>query len=181
MNERESEWTGLMRAAIAGDAGAYRRLLALLAPALRASVRRALARSAQSMDEAEDIVQDVLLAIHLKRHTWDPASPVAPWVFAIARNKTIDALRKRGRRSFVPVDDFSETLAAEPAEESPPTRDIERQLADLPDRQRAVLHAVAVDQHSIREAASRLSMSEGAVRVALHRGLAAVAARMRKE
>lgn len=181
MSNRESEWAMLMRAAVAGDAGAYGRLLAALVPMLRAVARRDLVRAGQSPDEAEDIVQDVLLAIHLKRHTWDPAEPVAPWVFAITRNKTIDALRRKGRRVHIPLDDVTAQLAAEPAEETLPARDVERHIAGLPERQRDVVRAVAVEQASVRETAHKLTMSEGAVRVALHRGLAALAARMRKE
>src|ERR1700730_6884857 len=100
-----------MRSAISGDSAAYRRLLGAIAPVLRAMARRGLARAGQPVDQAEDIVQDILLAVHLKRHTWDTDAPFAPWLFAIARNKLIDALRRRGRRIFVNVDDFSETLA----------------------------------------------------------------------
>ena len=181
MNERESQWSEWMRAAIAGDQIAYQRLLAALAPVLRAAARRGLARAGQPLDEAEDIVQDVLLALHLKRHTWNAAEPLAPWVFAIARNKTIDALRRKGRRIQVPIDDFTDSLAAPPADESVPTRDVERHLAALPEGQRAVVRAIAVDQSSIKEAAGQLAMSEGAVRVALHRGLATLATRLRKE
>ena len=78
---------------------------------LRAAARRGLARAGQPVDQSEDIVQDILLAVHLKRHTWDVNAPFAPWLFAIARNKLIDALRRRGRRVFVNIDDFAETLA----------------------------------------------------------------------
>ena len=93
MRERDDEWTGLMRSAIAGDSAAYHRLLKAVTPVLRAAARRGLARAGQPVDQSEDIVQDILLAVHLKRHTWDATAPFAPWLFAIARNKLIDALR----------------------------------------------------------------------------------------
>ena len=83
---------------------------------LRATAQRGLARAGQPVDQCEDIVQEVLLAVHLKRHTWDPTAPVGPWLFAIARNKIIDALRRRGRRVFVDIDDFIDVL---PGEEQP--------------------------------------------------------------
>src|SRR3954466_16262161 len=102
-----------MRAALAGDAAAYKRLLGAVAPVLRANARRALARAGQPIDQSEDIVQDILLAVHLKRHTWDVDAPLAPWLFAIARNKLIDALRRRGRRVFVDIEDFAEVLPGE--------------------------------------------------------------------
>src|SRR5205085_4702887 len=170
VREREGEWTGLMRSAISGDGAAYHRLLKAIAPVLRAAARRGLARAGQAVDQAEDIVQDILLAVHLKRHTWDAGAPFAPWLFAIARNKLIDALRKRGRRVFVNIDDFAETIPSEPTAESVPASEVAAQIETLPARQRDVLQSIAVDSASIKETAAKFAMSEGAVRVALHRG-----------
>src|SRR5690348_4261608 len=141
-----------MRLAISGDDGAYHRLLRSVTPVLRAAARRGLARAGQPVDQSEDIVQDILLAVHLKRHTWDADAPFAPWLFAIARNKLIDTLRRRGRRVFVNIDDFAETLAEEPvAETTPSTREVATQLASLPSRQRDVLQSIAVDSTSIKD------------------------------
>jgi len=176
---RDEEWTDLMRSANAGDSVAYQRLLKAVTPVLRAGARRGLARAGQPIDQSEDIVQDILLAVHLKRHTWDPAAPFAPWLFAIARNKLIDTLRRRGRRVFVNIDDFAETIPSEAAPETLPTGEVARHLEALPQRQREVLQSIAVDSASIKDTAQKLAMSEGAVRVALHRGLAALAAKMR--
>ena len=170
-----------MRAANAGDEAAYRRLLVVIAPTLRSMARRALSRAGQPLDLAEDIVQEILLAVHLKRHTFSPEAPFGPWLFAVARNKIIDALRRRGRRVFVPIEDFAETLPGETAEPAPSERDVEKQLTDLPDRQRDVLRAIAVDGRSIDETAQKLSISNGAVRVALHRGLQGIAAKFREK
>ena len=181
MRDREDEWTGLMRSAISGDSAAYRRLLSAIAPVLRATARRGLARAGQPVDQSEDIVQDILLAVHLKRHTWDAGAPFAPWLFAIARNKLIDALRRRGRRVFVNIDDFAETIASEPVEETVPAREVAVHIEGLPPRQRDVLRSIAVDSASIKATAAKLSMSEGAVRVALHRGLANLTAKLRKQ
>src|SRR5262249_16260545 len=102
VSERDSEWAGLMRAAMNGDAAAYNRVLTSLAPAIRAAARRGLGRAGLVAEDAEDIVQETLLAIHLKRHTWDPTLPLGPWVRAIARNKLIDVIRRRGHRAHVP-------------------------------------------------------------------------------
>jgi RNA polymerase sigma-70 factor (ECF subfamily) len=125
-------------------------------------------------------VQETLLAIHLKRHTWDPDKMLGPWVMAIARNKLIDSLRRGGRHIAVAIDDFADILAAEDTAPAP-ARDVERQLAGLSDRQREVVHSVSVEGASIRDTAQRLSISEGAVRVALHRGLVALAAKLREQ
>ena len=181
MRERDEEWTDLMRSAISGDGAAYQRLLKAVTPVLRAAARRGLARAGQPVDQAEDIVQDILLAVHLKRHTWDANAPFAPWLFAIARNKLIDLLRRRGSASvFVNIDDFAETLPGEPATETAPASEVAAQLQSLPARQRDVLQSIAVDSASIKDTAAKFAMSEGAVRVALHRGLASLTARLRE-
>ena len=181
MREREDEWTGLMRSAMAGDNAAYHRLLKAVTPVLRAASRRGLARAGQPADQAEDIVQDILLAVHLKRHTWDADAPFAPWLFAIARNKLIDALRRRGRRVFVNIDDFAETLSEEPKAETASAAEVTAQLNTLPARQREVLQSIAVESASIKDTAKKFAMSEGAVRVALHRALSSLTAKLREQ
>src|SRR5213082_230571 len=128
-----------MRSAISGDDGAYHRLLRSVTPVLRAAARRGLARAGQPVDGSEDIVQDVLLAVHLKRHTWDANAPFAPWLFAIARNKLIDWLRRRGRRVFVNIDDFVDSLPDDAAPETPAASEVAVQLRSLPARQREIL------------------------------------------
>ncbi len=179
LEDREKEWAALMRAGNAGDEGAYRRLLLQLTPALRAFAGRGLARAGRSAMDAEDIVQETLLALHLKRQTWDEGGPLSPWLFAIARHKLIDALRRRGRRIEVSIDDFAEILPGRDNGPDPIVADVSRNLDGLPAGQRNVVQCIAVDGASIDEAAARLSMSNGAVRVALHRGLAALAAKFR--
>lgn len=163
-------WDLLMRAALDGDANAYRRLLDELARALRTNIRAMLARSAQGNADVEDLVQETLLAVHLKRHTWDTALPFAPWANAIARYKVIDALRRRGVRTHVALDDVVETLASPPAEDSA-MGDAERLILRLDARQQTIVRGVSIDGRSTGDVARELDMSEGAVRVALHRAL----------
>jgi RNA polymerase sigma-70 factor (ECF subfamily) len=175
---RENEWSSLLRAANGGDAAAYQSFLKLMLPVLRISVSRSLARARMPAVDSEDIVQEVLLAVHLKRQTWIETAPVAPWIFTIARHKTIDALRRRGRRIELPVDDFADTLAAASPEPNLASVNVDRYLADLPTGQRKVVQRIAVDGQSIAETAAALAMTQGAVRVALHRGLARLAAKL---
>src|ERR1700730_5521654 len=113
-----------MRPSIAADDAAYHRVLRAVTPVLRAAARRGLARAGQPPDQAEDIVQEILLAVHLKRHTWDSEAPFATWLFAIGRNKLIDALRRRGRRVFVNIDDFAETLPGATPQETASTGEV---------------------------------------------------------
>jgi RNA polymerase sigma-70 factor (ECF subfamily) len=170
-----------MRLAISGDSAAYHRLLKAITPVLRAGARRGLVRAGQPIDQSEDVVQEILLAVHLKRHTWDANAPFGPWLFAIARNKLIDALRRRGRRVFVNIDDFAETIPDEPAAETASANEIANLLQALPPRQREVLQSIAVESTSIRDTAAKFAMSEGAVRVALHRALAGLTAKLREQ
>jgi RNA polymerase sigma-70 factor (ECF subfamily) len=165
----------LMRAAIAGDGVSYRKLLEELSRLLRGAVRRGFAGVGVPRDEVEDVVQDTLLAIHLKRHTWDPAMPLGPWVLAIARNKIIDDLRRRGRRPEVPIDLTQFDIEGEDQQASIDAHDVSRVLSGLSERNREIVQAISLDGHSARDVADRLGMTEVAVRVALHRSLKALA------
>jgi len=174
----EAEWEALMRQATAGDGAAYRRLLASLTPALRAIVRRNCGRIGLDAGEAEDVVQETLLAIHLKRDTWEPDRPIGPWIMTIARNKLVDARRRKGSVSTAPIEDFVDILsvAAGSVDEDLDRLDLDRLIARLGDRDRALVRALAIEGCSVRDTAARLNMSEGAVRVALHRAVKRLAA-----
>jgi RNA polymerase sigma-70 factor (ECF subfamily) len=176
VRNREDELAEKLRAALKGDDAAYRSFLSVLATAVRPVVRATCARAGLPPADVEDMVQDVLLAVHTKRHTWDTQARLAPWVHAIVRYKVIDGFRRRGRRIEVPIDDVIETLAGETAEPEPSVRDIlERYTGALKGRQYEVVKSISLDHASIRQTAERLSMTEGAVRVTLHRAVAALA------
>jgi RNA polymerase sigma-70 factor (ECF subfamily) len=168
----ENELAQLMRAAIAGDERAYDSFLRQVAGLVRGFARRKV----QGGIDPEDVVQETLLAIHMKRHTWRHDAPVTPWVYAIARHKLIDAFRRRQRRVEIEIGEIAE-IFAEPEPETISDREIRRALEMLAPGQRSVVVSISVDGHSISETAKRLGMSETAVRVALHRGLTAIARR----
>jgi RNA polymerase sigma-70 factor, ECF subfamily len=164
-----------MNAANAGDRAAYRQLLVELAPILRANARRALERARCGNADLEDIVQETLLAIHLKRHTWRESEPLGPWIAAISRNKLIDAMRRRSRKGEVSLEDCTFVPTVAEAASRIEARDLERMLAGLRPAQREVVLAITIGGGSVKETASRLQASEGAVRVTLHRALRALA------
>src|SRR5271166_3865446 len=167
----DDPWSRMMKAAIAGDQGVCRRLLEKIGRSVRAMARAAFARARLGDADVEDAVQETLLAIHLKRHTWDPSQKLSPWVNAIARHKIIDAMRRRGARRAEPIEDFEDFLAA-PVEEDPHTLSDAKKLIDtLAPRQRDIVRSISLEGQSIATTATRLSMSEVAVRVALHRAL----------
>ena len=171
----------MMRAAISGDAEAYRALLEAMSPVLRASARRHLIRFGGTGSDAEDVVQETLLAIHLKRHTWDTRRPIRPWIAAIARNKLIDALRRRGHRIEVQIEDIDVVQDQEECTDPLDRYELDRMLQNLNERQRDIVRSLSLNGASVRETAQRLAMGESAVRVTLHRALAALAALYRNE
>jgi RNA polymerase sigma factor (sigma-70 family) len=171
----EEDWAALMRAGLAGDSGAYRRFLIDITPHLRATARSSRRTLRAPDGEIEDVVQEVLLAIHLKRGTWDPSRPIGPWIGAIIRNKIIDTLRRKGWRTHVPIEDVMDTLPAEERAEGLALLDIDSHLATLKRRQQDIVRSISINGDSVRETASRFQMTEGAVRVALHRALKSLA------
>jgi RNA polymerase sigma-70 factor (ECF subfamily) len=169
-----------MRQALEGDEAAYRRLLSAVAVRLRAQLRARLARWGATDVQAEDVVQETLLAIHLKRHTWNRVERFEPWLAAVARNKLIDALRRRGRRVELPIEDFSASLPDESRPDDGDTMDVARLLSQLPERQREIVRLVSVEGENVRTVAQQLQMSEVNVRVTLHRSLKSLAALYRR-
>ncbi|WP_137133335.1 sigma-70 family RNA polymerase sigma factor [Rhizobium sp. FKY42] len=178
---REVEWGNWLRLAVDGDAVAYDRFLRAVTPYLRSMARKRCNMLGVSAGEAEDVVQEVLLAVHLKRATWDTSRPIGPWLSTIVRNKMIDSFRKRGRHISVPIDDVMETLQAEDRRSGLEPVDLEKMLAGLRDPQREIVRSISVSGDGIRETAERLKMSEGAVRVVLHRALKGLAMLYRSE
>ncbi len=172
-----------MRAGRRGDAQAYRRALSGIADAVRPRVRQRLGRAAE---ETEDVVQTVLLTIHLKNASWDERLPVLPWAYAIADHKAIDALRRRRRASRliaedVTAEDVAGTVAAPDRGGGTAGLDVERLLGSLSSRERQVVRALALDGGTIASAATAFGMREGAVRVAFHRALKRLARAARGE
>ncbi len=143
-DKREDVWAAQMRAALTGDEAAYRRLLADFGRAIRPAIRGAFSRSRVGDADVEDVVQETLLAIHLKRRA-------------------------------EPIEDFEQILAA-PEEPDPHQRsDVERLMQTLTPRARDIVRSISLDEQSITVTATRLGMSEVAVRVALHRALKSLA------
>lgn len=178
---REEEWAALLRAALDGDEQAYRRFLVTVTPYLRAMAARRCAQYNVPAGDAEDVLQEVLIAVHLKRGTWDKERPIGPWLSIIVRNKLIDILRRRGKRVDVPIEDVLETLAANDEASSLDTMDAERLIARLRPPQDDIVRSISLNGASIRETAERLKMTEVAVRVALHRALKTLANLYRSE
>ena len=157
-------------------------LLTRLSGHLRAYYKGKLARIGRSASEAEDLMQEALMAIHTRRNTYDPAEPLTPWVHAIARYKLIDHLRHTAPgRTDVPVEEADEVMAQDDHAAAESAYDLARLLGQLPDKMRQAIQSVKVDGLSVVEAARRCGMSKSAVKVNIHRGLKALAAAIARE
>lgn len=166
-------WGRLLAVANGGDARAYARFLAAVTPILRGIIR-ARGEGLGAAD-CEDVLQEVLLAVHLKRHTWTPGAPVRPWLYAITRYKVVDAFRARGRKIHLPIDAFAEALVAESGPDPTEAADMAKMIGMLDGRSAEIVRRIGVEGASVAETGAALAMSEGAVRVALHRALKVLA------
>jgi len=162
----------LMRQAQAGDARAYQALLRLSAQLLRPFLGKFL----RGANEVDDVIQEILLSLHRARHTYDGMRPFKPWLFAIARFRLKDHLRKVYRdnlRGAADLADFEETIAAPGGEHVTESSDqgeyIKEAVAQLPQKQAMILKLMYEDGLTAAETAKRLGMGLSAVKVAAHR------------
>ncbi|WP_454692384.1 sigma-70 family RNA polymerase sigma factor [Achromobacter aloeverae] len=164
----------LFLAALDGDAKAYQAFLHALGQHVRAFLRRRLDRWP---DDVEDVVQEVLIAVHNGRHTYAVDQPLTAWAYAIARYKMIDHLRSRSayEKTHLPLDDQAEMFSGSDEETTHARRDIMVLLEQLPDRQRLPIVHVKLHGLSVAETVALTGLSESAVKVGIHRGLKALA------
>jgi len=180
LSDVEAELHDLMTRGLAGDAAAHRKLLEVLSGRFRVFYRNRL-RGGDPAD-AEDLVQETLLAIHTRRDSYNPSQPVTAWVFAIARYKMIDHFRRtRTRGVSVPVDDVDNLFSDDRADACDPTHDVAALLQHLPAKQRTAIQLVKLDELSVREAAAKTGMSESDIKVSIHRGLKKLSALVARE
>lgn len=179
LEELETQLRPVFLAALAGDGAAYRFFLDAISARLRGYLRQMLARAGRmEASEAEDVLQETLLALHLSRHTYEPSSPVTAWAHAIARYKLVDHLRRTGRHAGnLPLEDEAQAQAlAVPDDPASDSRlDLTRAMEALPERTRKLIDRVKLQGTSVADAARDAGMSETAAKVAIHRGLRAMA------
>lgn len=170
-----------MIAAQGGDAASYEKLLRELLP----HVRRQVAGWVRDPAEREDIVQNALISLHRSRHTYRTERPFLPWLHAVVRSTTIDGMRARGRRARHEwggsVDDVPEPSvdASLPGEDAL-SPELAGALASLPGIQREAVELLHLEGLSVVEAAQRVGVSPGALKVRAHRGYRALRALLTK-
>jgi RNA polymerase sigma factor (sigma-70 family) len=179
----ETEWSRWMAAAQDGDRAAYERLLKDCLPFLRAIA----GRYHRTTDRREDVVQDILLTLHRVRHTYDPARPFSHWLATIARRRSIDALRRRGRTEKIEVFDEQayETFSDPEANKEMSARDeapaLKSAIAGLPEGQRQALELLKLRELSLAEASQLTGKSISALKVNVHRAIRALRTQLKGE
>lgn len=176
--EQDQHLTGLMRSAQDGDSSAYTALLSEIAPLMRQTVRRRF--GFLQPQDVEDLLQDILLSLHAARATYNPARPFLPWLMAIARNRMADGARRYARRATNEVmsDRLPETFPAEDTNmllgRYGDAEALTQAMADLPPGQRQAIELLKLRELSLKEASAVSGTSVGALKVAVHRGIAAL-------
>lgn len=155
----------LMQSAQLGDERAYAALLSECARWIENYLRRNVPPA-----QLPDVVQDVLLAMHKKRASFDPSRPFLPWLAAIARYRWIDALRKTYRRAEDQIDsDFADDVNDSDVVDA--RISLERLFEHLSEKQSTAIRLVKIEGLSVSEASNLSGQSESAVKVNIHRGL----------
>ena len=175
VRSEEPKLRTLMLAGLDGDAAAHTALLARLGAYLRAYFKGQLARIGEAPTDAEDLLQETLIALHTRRHTYDRSQLLTPWVYAIARYRLVDYLRRtKASAGDVPVEEAIELLADDDATAVDSRLDLQKLMAQLAPKTRRAIQMVKLEGLSVSEAAVRSGMSESAVKVSVHRGLRAL-------
>jgi RNA polymerase sigma factor (sigma-70 family) len=181
--DKDRGWSQLMAAAQAGDRRAYERLLRETVPFIRSVV----AHQHRRPDRLEEVVQEVLLAVHRVRHTYDPSRPFRHWLAMIARRRSIDALRRRGRTEANEVSDelayetFADPAANRELEVSAATEGLGEAIAGLSPPQREAIELLKLREMSLKEASRASGRSVAALKVNVHRAIKALRQRLQGE
>jgi RNA polymerase sigma-70 factor (ECF subfamily) len=177
----EPEFRALMLKGLEGDGVAHKALLKGLSAYLRAYFKGQLIRIGRGPADAEDLVQETLIAVHNHRHTYDRSQLLTPWVYAIARYKLVDYLRRaKASATDVPIEEAQELLADDDSSAVESGLDLKKLMAQLAPKTRQAIQFVKLDGLSVSEAAERSGMSQSAIKVSVHRGLRALSLLVRQ-
>jgi len=169
----------LMGQALGGDSRAYAALLQQSTRHLHALLARKIAPH-----DRDDVVQDILLALHKARHTYDSARPFLPWLMAIARYRLHDHWRayyRHNSQNMDNIDDHAENLGHDVTESIETHEELRRGMAALSAKQRAIIEQMYGKDRSVQEVATNLGMNLSAVKVAAHRAYKALRQRLEQE
>jgi RNA polymerase sigma-70 factor (ECF subfamily) len=174
---QETRLKQLMLASLAGDAHSYGVLLSEVARHLRSYFLHRLADAYKG--DADDLVQETLMALHTRRATYETGRPFTAWLHAIARYKLIDHFRRNRIRATVPLDDAEYLFAQDPSDAATDRMDVDKLLQSIPEKSRDLIYRTRIEGQSIAEVAQSTGLSESSIKVGIHRGIKAIAAKLK--
>ncbi len=166
--ERDNNYAAQMRKAQSGDKVAYESLLKKIIPLLEGFIYNKLGKRPDN----EDILQEILIAIHRSAHTYNTERSFTNWMFAIANHKVLDFLRKSYHKNSLIEVDFDEVqdfLTDNVTNDVSKNESLVELLDDLPGKQREILHLMKIEGYSVKEISTIMKMNVSAVKVAAHR------------
>jgi len=161
-----NNWNQLLKQSQDGNKNSYKQFLTEVQPFVKAIIYKNL----QNQDLVQDIMQEVLIAIHNSLNTYDSERSAHSWVSVIAKNKSIDYLRSKYHKqsSNVSLDDIN-VLELGTAEEATINYDLEKAMMKISDKQQKILSKMKIEGKTAKETAKEVKMSESAVKTSAHR------------
>ncbi|MBK8396598.1 MAG: sigma-70 family RNA polymerase sigma factor [Leptospiraceae bacterium] len=169
MVEYKDSLSRLMAETQAGNSNSYRILLNQISITLS----KFLSKRIGSVDDREDVLQEILIAIHSSRHTYLPAKPFYPWMYAIAKNTLVKYYKRiqkiNANQIVAEIENISSPKKHE-SDEVERTNEIIRLVNELPGKQKQIIQMLKIQGLSIKEVSAKLKLSEANVKVIAHRG-----------
>lgn len=174
LRSRERQLKAWMLGGLDGDKECHVTLLRAIRPLLASFFGRRVGGRAA---EVEDLVQEVLIAVHERRASYDRGRPFTAWLFAIARYKMVDHFRRA--RSFESIDGLDGVQIADAFDASVDARmDVVALLGTLPEKQARAIRNIRLLEMSVAEAAREAGIGESDAKVSAHRGIKTLASRL---
>lgn len=180
MTEEKEILSRLMEMSQSGNQDSYRLLLQKISIILS----KYLFRKITSVDDREDVLQEILISIHNSRHTYLPSKPFYPWMYAIAKNTLVKYYKKIHRQSLFTIEAEINSLVSPEKKDSNEinrTKEILNLIEELPRKQREIILLLKIGGLSIKEVSAKLNLSEANVKVIAHRGYHTLRQRVRYE
>lgn len=170
----EAELSLLMRESQNGNSECYRQLLVRIQKMMASFIENSFRRLGLSaLGGQEDVIQEVLLAIHTKRSNYDPSQYFLPWMYAIARYKIIDYFRKHRNHlnKSVSLNDEIQNIDVMMTCGVDARLDLANLFKVLSEKQQTVLRLMKLEGLSISEVSKKTGYSASDIKVTVHRAL----------
>lgn len=165
MSENETIFQQLMSKAQKGDSAAYRELLSGVSLFLQNYLRKRIFEK----NEIEEVLQEILMAVHKSLHTYDSNKSFMSWLLAITEYKVVDFIREFKKHSVSTDLESVSTFFAGTYADSDLRIDIDRAISRLTEREKNVLTLLKIEGQSAQEVAEKLNLTEANVKVIAHR------------